>query len=73
MQSAYVHHKEVKAALGVKITAPDLERAIAGSRLMVIGPDDDEEMEKLQYSRTKAVSVPNITFVTSYILHFLAR
>jgi translation initiation factor 5B len=24
-QSAYVHHKEVKAALGIKITAPDLE------------------------------------------------
>jgi translation initiation factor 5B len=42
-QSAYVHHKEVKAALGVKITAPDLEKAIAGSRLLVVGPDDDEE------------------------------
>jgi translation initiation factor 5B len=42
-QSAYVHHKEVKAALGVKIAAPDLEKAIAGSRLMVCGPDDDEE------------------------------
>ncbi|KAG6845831.1 hypothetical protein H0H87_002519 [Tephrocybe sp. NHM501043] len=42
-QSAYVHHKEVKAALGVKITAPDLEKAIAGSRLLVIGPDDDED------------------------------
>jgi translation initiation factor 5B len=42
-QSAYVHHKEVKAALGVKITAPDLEKAIAGSRLLVVGPDDDED------------------------------
>ncbi|PBL01910.1 hypothetical protein ARMGADRAFT_1023285 [Armillaria gallica] len=42
-QSAYVHHKEVKAALGVKITAPDLEKAIAGSRLLVCGPDDDED------------------------------
>jgi len=42
-QSAYVHHKEVKAALGIKITAPDLEKAIAGSRLLVVGPDDDEE------------------------------
>lgn len=38
-----MHHKEVKAALGIKITAPDLEKAVAGSRLMVIGPDDDEE------------------------------
>lgn len=42
-QSAYVHHKEVKAALGVKIVAPDLEKAIAGSRLLVVGPDDDED------------------------------
>ena len=42
-QSAYVHHKQVKAALGVKITAPDLEKAIAGSRLLVVGPDDDED------------------------------
>ncbi|RPD52854.1 hypothetical protein L226DRAFT_617631 [Lentinus tigrinus ALCF2SS1-7] len=43
IKSAYVHHKEVKAALGVKIVAPDLEKAIAGSRLLVCGPDDDEE------------------------------
>ncbi|KAG6918499.1 hypothetical protein DXG01_013859 [Tephrocybe rancida] len=43
IKSAYVHHKEVKAALGVKITAPDLEKAIAGSRLLVVGPDDDED------------------------------
>jgi translation initiation factor 5B len=35
VKSAYVHHKQVKAALGVKISAPDLEKAIAGSRLMV--------------------------------------
>lgn len=38
-----MHHKEVKAALGVKISAPDLEKAIAGSRLLVVGPDDDED------------------------------
>lgn len=43
IQSAYVHHKEVKAALGVKISAPDLEKAIAGSRLLVVGPDNDED------------------------------
>src|SRR5438045_6720047 len=42
LKSAYVHNKEVKAALGVKIAAPDLEGAIAGSRMMVVGPDDDE-------------------------------
>lgn len=43
IKSQYVHHKEVKAALGVKIAANDLENAIAGSRLLVVGPDDDEE------------------------------
>lgn len=43
IKSAYVHHKEVKAALGVKISAPDLEKAIAGSRLLVVGPDNDED------------------------------
>ncbi|GMM53244.1 translation initiation factor eIF5B [Starmerella bacillaris] len=43
IKSAYIRHKEVKAALGVKISAPDLEHAIAGSRLLVVGPDDDEE------------------------------
>lgn len=43
LKSTYVHNKEVKAALGVKISAPGLEGAIAGSRLMVVGPDDDED------------------------------
>ncbi|KAF9285373.1 hypothetical protein BGZ68_003930 [Mortierella alpina] len=46
VKSAYVHHKEVKASLGIKISAPDLEKAIAGSRLLVVGPDDDEDQLK---------------------------
>lgn len=43
LKSQYVHNKEAKAALGVKIAANDLEGAIAGSRLLVVGPEDDEE------------------------------
>ena len=43
VKSNYVHHKQVKAALGVKICAADMEKALAGSQLMVVGPDDDEE------------------------------
>lgn len=43
LKSAYVHNKEAKASLGVKIAANDLEGAIAGSRLIVVGPEDDEE------------------------------
>lgn len=29
--------------MGIKISAPGLEKAIAGSRLFVVGPDDDED------------------------------
>jgi translation initiation factor 5B len=43
VKSVYVHNKEVKAAMGVKIAADGLDSAIAGSRLLVVGPDDDEE------------------------------
>lgn len=43
IKGAYVHHKEIKASMGVKITAPELDKAIAGSRLLVVGEDDDEE------------------------------
>ena len=46
IKSEYVHHKEVKAALGVKISADDLEKAVAGSRLLVVGPDDNEDEMK---------------------------
>ena len=43
IKSQYVHNEVVKASLGVKIAANDLDQAIAGSRLLVVGPDDDEE------------------------------
>lgn len=43
VKSAYVHHKQIKAAMGVKISAPDLDKAIAGSRLLVCRAGDDEE------------------------------
>lgn len=36
----------MKAALGVKIAAPDLDKAIAGSRLLLVTEDDDEEQLK---------------------------
>ena len=43
VKSQYVHNQEVKASLGVKIAANDLDNAIAGSRLLVVGPEDDED------------------------------
>ncbi|KNE69039.1 small GTP-binding protein domain [Allomyces macrogynus ATCC 38327] len=43
VKSQYVHHKQIKAAMGIKISANGLEKAIAGSRLLVVTPDDDED------------------------------
>jgi translation initiation factor 5B len=54
IKSEYVHHKEVKAALGVKIAANDLEKAVAGSRLLIVkdGDDEDEMMDDVMEDLT---------------------
>ncbi|KAF7140646.1 hypothetical protein RHSIM_Rhsim06G0017900 [Rhododendron simsii] len=43
VKGTYLHHKEIKAAQGIKITAQGLEHAIAGTGLHVVGPNDDLE------------------------------
>ncbi|KAJ0939876.1 putative protein-synthesizing GTPase [Helianthus annuus] len=43
VKGAYIHHKEIKAAQGIKITGQNLEHAVAGTALYVVGPDDDVE------------------------------
>ncbi|KAL7245938.1 hypothetical protein ACSBR2_001130 [Camellia fascicularis] len=43
VKGTYLHHKEIKAAQGIKITAQGLEHAIAGTSLYVVGRDDDLE------------------------------
>lgn len=43
VKADYVHHKEIKAAMGVKISAQGLDNAIAGTQLLVCGPRDDIE------------------------------
>jgi translation initiation factor 5B len=50
IKSEYIHHQSVQGAMGVKIVAPDLNRAVAGTPLMVVHKDDDEEelMEDVQ-------------------------
>ena len=46
--------KQIKAAQGVKIAAPGLEHAVAGTQMLIVGPDDDvdalkdEAMEDMQ-------------------------
>ncbi|GBG83244.1 hypothetical protein CBR_g36859 [Chara braunii] len=46
VKGSYLHHKEVKAAQGIKITAPHLDSAIAGTQLYVVGEDDDVDLIK---------------------------
>ncbi|PNY04227.1 eukaryotic translation initiation factor 5b-like protein [Trifolium pratense] len=46
VKGSYIHHKEIKAAMGIKITAQGLEHAIAGASLYVVKPDDDLEYIK---------------------------
>ncbi|XP_047332266.1 eukaryotic translation initiation factor 5B-like [Impatiens glandulifera] len=43
VKGTFLHHKEIKAAQGIKITAQGLEHAIAGTGLYVVGPNDDLE------------------------------
>lgn len=43
VKSEYVHHAELKGAIGVKIVAPDIGRAVAGTPLLIVEPGDDVE------------------------------
>lgn len=43
VKNTYIHHKEIKAAQGIKMSAPNLENAVAGTQLFVIGKEDDED------------------------------
>ncbi|KAG0490749.1 hypothetical protein HPP92_007612 [Vanilla planifolia] len=46
VKGSYIHHKELKAAQGIKISAQGLEHAIAGTSLYVLKPGDDIETIK---------------------------
>lgn len=43
VKSEYIHHKEIKGALGVKIIGNNLEKVMAGTPVLVVGPNDEEE------------------------------
>mmetsp|Transcript_36197 Transcript_36197/g.87601 ORF Transcript_36197/g.87601 Transcript_36197/m.87601 type:complete len:946 (-) Transcript_36197:51-2888(-) len=43
VKSEYIHHKEIKGALGVKVIGNNLEKVMAGTPVMIVGPDDEEE------------------------------
>lgn len=43
VKGALMDHKEIYAAMGVRVVAPGLETAVAGTSMYVIGKEDDEE------------------------------
>jgi len=43
IKSEYIHHKEIKGALGVKLIGNGLEKVMAGTPVMVVGECDEEE------------------------------
>lgn len=43
VKSEYIHHKTIKGALGVKVIGNNLEKVMAGTPVMVVGPNDEEE------------------------------
>lgn len=43
VKSEYVHHKRIEAAMGIKIAAQHLDKAVAGTSLLVAHPDDEIE------------------------------
>lgn len=56
VKGTYLHHKEIKAAQGIKITGQGLEHAVAGTALYVVGPNDDvEDIKELAMEDMKSV------------------
>jgi translation initiation factor 5B len=43
IKSEYIHHKEVHGALGVKLIGNNLDKVMAGTPVMVVNKDDEEE------------------------------
>lgn len=48
LQNAYEHHKEVKAAQGVKIIAKDLDHSLAGLPLYIAHYADEIDIYKVR-------------------------
>lgn len=46
VKGQYVHHKKLRAATGIKIAANNLDSAVAGTQLLIAGPEDDLEALK---------------------------
>merc|ERR1719382_1082329 len=56
VKGQYVHHKEIKAAMGVKLVAEGLEHVVAGTQMFIKGPEDDvEELQDEVMSEMKGI------------------
>lgn len=60
VKNAYIEHREVQAAQGVKIAAKDLEKAIAGLNLQVAQKPDEVEVLKEEIAKELSNALGNI-------------
>lgn len=54
VKDKYTHHKEIKASMGIKIVANDLENVIAGTNLVVINENDSSDEVKNKYHQVES-------------------
>ncbi|CAJ1035593.1 Elongation factor Tu GTP binding domain/50S ribosome-binding GTPase [Leishmania utingensis] len=43
VRGEYIHHKSIKAAMGIKISGNDLEYVIPGTQLLIVHPNDNKD------------------------------
>jgi len=48
VKGEYIHHKSIKGSMGIKISAPGLEHAMAGSELYKAENEEEVENYKAQ-------------------------
>lgn len=49
VKGEYIHHAKIDVSMGVKISAPNLEDAVAGTELKVYDPNDpDQDLEEIK-------------------------
>ncbi|XP_023309007.2 eukaryotic translation initiation factor 5B [Lucilia cuprina] len=65
VKNAYVEHKEVVAAQGVKIAAKDLEKSIAGINLLIAHKPDEVEICKEEVARELKSALSHIKLAST--------
>ncbi|XP_011881516.1 PREDICTED: eukaryotic translation initiation factor 5B [Vollenhovia emeryi] len=60
VKNAYIEHREVKAAQGVKIAAKDLEKSIAGLNMQVAQKPDEVDVMKEEIGKELSSALGNI-------------